>query len=83
MNLFTTKNDSIAEAAERVLSESEAIAGKTYKIKMKNSQGYSIVKVLKIDRGIVIYKKENAPGTMAYQPQRMPQDDFEELIVGS
>lgn len=41
------------------------------------------VKVLKIDRNIVIFKKVALPGKMEYQPERQPIDDFEDSLLTS
>lgn len=60
--------------------------GKTYQMKVKTGSRFSTdydVKVIKIDRNIVIYKKVAAPGTMGFQPERMPIEDFEDSLLTS
>jgi hypothetical protein len=58
--------------------------GQTYQMKSKAPSRFTTnydVKVLKIDRNIVIYKKVAAPGTMSFQPERMPIEDFEDSLI--
>ena len=82
------KPNSIFSAAAKVLAahdlteslnEDGVKIGQTYHVKIKNVEFEA--KVIKIDRNIVIYQRNHVPGTLAYQLQRMPIDDFEDSLV--
>jgi hypothetical protein len=78
------KSNSIFSEAAKFLAENnftkEGVkVGQTYRVEIKNI--IQDVKVVKIDRNIVIYQRNHVPGTLAYQLQRMPIDDFEDSLV--
>jgi hypothetical protein len=60
--------------------------GVTYQRKVKIGTHWSDdqdVKVIKIDRNIVVFKKVALPGKMEYQPERQPIEDFEDSLLTS
>lgn len=78
------KSNSIFSEATKFLAEinssKEGVkVGQTYHVKIKNIT--QEVKVVKIDRNMVIYQRKHVPGTLAYQLQQMTIDDFEDSLV--